>query len=115
MPPNTPAAENPISIGRNTYAIFENRFANTYIEDVVSIFKKPFFTIKSSAFMIPIRNPEATMAGMIGTKISPKVFINLWNTFVLAAAAAFASSFVAPDIPATFINSSYTLSTVPVP
>ena len=65
--------------------------------------------------MIPIRNPEATMAGMIGTKISPNVFINLWNIFVLAAAADFAYSFVAPDIPATFINSSYTLSTVPVP
>ena len=41
----------------------------------LSIFKNPLFTIKFRASIIPIKKPLATMAGIIGTKISPNVLI----------------------------------------
>ena len=64
---------------------------------------------------MPIKNPLATMAGIIGTKISPSVLIALLKIFCCAAAACFTSAFVAADRPDTCKNSSYTLFTVPVP
>ena len=36
------------------------------------MFKNPLFTMKLSASMMPMRKPEATMAGMMGTKMSPR-------------------------------------------
>ena len=55
------------------------------------------------------------MAGIMGTNTSPSALIALWNGFPFFAAACFTSSFDAAVIPATAINSSYTLFTVPVP
>ena len=46
-----------------------------YTELEVSIFRNPLFTIKFKASIIPIKNPLATMAGIMGTKISPNVLI----------------------------------------
>ena len=43
--------------------------------------------------MIPIKKPLATMAGMIGTKISPSSLIARMNQFCFSAAASFASAF----------------------
>ena len=71
--------------------------------------------MKSSAFIIPIRKPLATMAGIIGTKISPNSLMAFINQFCFSAAASFASAFVLAVIPAIAINSSNTLFTVPVP
>ena len=71
--------------------------------------------IKSSEFMIPIKKPLATMAGIIGTKISPSSLIARMNQFCFSAAASFASAFELAVIPAMSINSANTLFTVPVP
>ena len=71
--------------------------------------------MKFSASMIPIRNPLATIAGMIGTKMSPNVLIACLYQGCFAAAAAFTSSLLAPVRPDTARNSSYTLFTTPVP
>ncbi len=79
------------------------------------MFRKPLLTMKVNASMIPIRKPLATIAGIIGTKTSPKVLIARLNRFCLAAAAALASSFDAAVRPEMAINSSYTLFTTPVP
>ena len=65
--------------------------------------------------MIPIKKPLATMAGMIGTKISPNSLMAFINQFCFSVAASFASAFVLAVIPAIAINSSNTLFTVPVP
>ena len=54
--------------------------------------------------MIPIRKPLATIAGMMGTKISPKSLMALINTFCCLAAAALASAFVLAVMPAMAIN-----------
>ena len=43
---------------------------------------------------MPIRKPEATMAGMMGTKMSPSVLMACWYQGALAAAACLTSSFV---------------------
>ena len=56
--------------------------------------------MKSSEFMIPIRKPLATMAGIIGTKMSPSSLIALRNIFCCLAAASFASAFVLAVMPA---------------
>ena len=81
----------------------------------VSMFRKPLFTMKFNASMIPIRNPLATIAGMIGTKISPSVLMACLYQGCFAVAAAFASSVLAPVNPEMLKNSSYTLFTTPVP
>ncbi len=73
------------------------------------------FTIKFKDSIIPIKKPLATIAGIIGTKISPNVLIALLNKFVCAVAAAFTSSLVLAVSPEIAINSSYTLFTIPVP
>ena len=75
----------------------------------------PLLIMKSSEFMIPIRKPLATMAGIIGTKMSPSSLIALRNIFCCLAAASFASAFVLAVMPAIEMNSSNTLFTVPVP
>ena len=93
----------------------ENRLANTYKELEVSIFKKLLLTIKSSEFIIPMRKPLATMAGIMGTNISPKILIIYWNIFPCFAACFFNSSVLLAPILPSFINSSYTLLTSPVP
>lgn len=62
-----------------------------------------------------LRVPEATMAGMMGTKISPSVLMARWYHGALEAAACLTSSLLAPVIPARAVNSSYTLFTMPVP
>ena len=65
--------------------------------------------------MIPIRNPLATMAGMIGTKMSPRSLIALINIFCFCTAASLASALELAVTPETAMNSSKTLLTVPVP
>ena len=81
----------------------------------MSIFRNPLFTMKFRASMIPMRNPLATMAGMIGTKMSPSVLMACLYHGCFAVAAAFASSVLAPVRPEMLKNSSYTLLTTPVP
>ena len=71
--------------------------------------------MKSREFMIPIRKPLATIAGMIGTKMSPRSLTALINMFCFCAAASFASALELAVIPAMEMNSSNTLLTVPVP
>ena len=56
--------------------------------------------------MMPIKKPDATIAGMIGTKISPNVFIARWNQLPLAAPYALASSLLTAAAPDCAINSS---------
>ena len=76
---------------------------------------KPLFIMKSKEFMIPMRKPLATIAGMMGTKMSPRSLIALMKTFCFCAAASFASALELAVIPASEMNSSKTLLTVPVP
>ena len=63
----------------------------------------------------PMSKPLATMAGMMGTKISPKVLMARLYQGALDAAAFFTSSLEPPSIPAMETSSSYTLFTAPVP
>ena len=93
----------------------EKIFANTYTEPVVSMVRKLLLTMKFNASMMPIRKPEATMAGMMGTKMSPRVLMARWYQGARAAAACFTSSLLPPSMPASRIKASYTLFTVPVP
>ena len=72
----------------------------------MSIFRKPLFTMKFSASIMPMRKPLATMAGMMGTKISPRHLMARLKIFCLAAAAALTSSLVAAVRPEMAINSS---------
>ena len=66
---------------------------------------------KLSSYMEQI----STIAGMIGTKISPSVLISLCTGFALEAATFFSSSLLLSETPAIRMNSSYTLLTIPVP
>ena len=66
----------------------------------------PLLIRKFNDSIIPIRKPDATIAGMIGTKMSPSVLIKRWKGFPLLAASFLTSSFVAAEIPAIAINSS---------
>ena len=68
--------------------------------------RKPLLTMKFSASMMPMRKPDATMAGMMGTKMSPRVLMARWYHGALAAAACLTSSFVAPVMSASAVNSS---------
>ena len=63
----------------------------------------------------PMSRPEATMAGMMGTKTSPSALMARWKGLAFCAAACLTSSFEAAETPASLMNSSYTLLTVPVP
>ena len=54
--------------------------------------------------MIPIKNPLATMAGIIGTKISPRSLIARINQFCFCTAASFASALELAVTPAISIN-----------
>ena len=94
LAPNTFAPEKPIRTGRKTYAVLENIFASTNSALSVDRFRYPLLIIKFSDSMMPIRKPDATIAGMIGTKMSPSVLINRWNGFPFCAAAALTSSLV---------------------
>ena len=40
--------------------------------------RKPLLTMKFRASMMPMRKPDATMAGMMGTKMSPRVLMARW-------------------------------------
>ncbi len=65
--------------------------------------------------MIPMSMPEATIAGMIGTKTSERTLMAAMNLFWFWAAASLTSALLAAVMPPWLMNSSYTLSTVPVP
>ena len=75
----------------------------------------PLLIMKSREFMMPIRKPLATIAGIMGTKMSPRSLIARMSTFCLRAAASLASAFVLAVMLPMSINSSNTLFTVPVP
>ena len=66
----------------------------------------PYLGAVIGMIMIPIKNPLATIAGMIGTKISPSVLISLCIGLALDAATFLSSSLLLSDIPAIWINSS---------
>ena len=76
---------------------------------------KPLLTMNLSDSIMPIRKPDATIAGMIGTKMSPRVLIARWNQLPFCAACALASSLLTADAPDCAMNCSNTLLTVPVP
>ena len=110
FPPKTLAALTATITGRNANAV------------LATISRKPYQSVSANdgqtlprASTTPIKRPDATMAGRIGTKTSPIDFSALFHAGCCAAAAAFTSSLVAADIPVTARNSSYTLLTVPVP
>lgn len=108
--PNTFAALTAISIGRNVSVAFENISSSVY---------RWLSAILGNALERPPNSPHsrpvATIAGMIGTNTSPSVLIPLLYQGDFAAAAFFTSSFEAASIPASCMNSAYTLLTVPVP
>ena len=70
-----------IKIGKKIYAALLNIFKNTNQDALVLIDKKPLLTQNIIASVSPIMRPHATMAGIIGTKISPKTFIICFNLF----------------------------------
>ena len=111
LPPKTRAAEKPMRICRNTKDALENVWIRMYQELVSSA--PPTALLMPS--VRPMSRPEATMAGMMGTKTSPSALMARWNGLALAAAAALASSFELAEMPARAMNSSKTLLTVPVP
>ena len=65
--------------------------------------------------MMPMSMPDATMAGMMGTKTSERTLMARWRALPLLAAASFASSLDAADTPDWAMKASKTLLTVPVP
>lgn len=65
--------------------------------------------------MMPMSMPDATMAGMMGTKTSERTLMARWKTLPCLAASSFASALLTAVMPPWLMNSSYTLSTVPVP
>ena len=56
--------------------------------------------------MIPSSRPEATMAGMMGTKTSPSTLIARIKMFCCCAAASLTSALVAASTPLSAMNSS---------
>ena len=74
--------------------------------------KKPFAV---SMEWIPINKPPATIAGMIGTKISAKPFTKRCNKFWLPDAASATSALLTSPIPSNLVSSAWTLFTVPEP
>ena len=65
--------------------------------------------------LMPIRRPEATSAGRIGTNTSARVFKSFCTGFIFFAACFFSSSFVISVMFAILMNSAYTWFTIPVP
>ena len=99
-----------IRIGSIASAALENMLSSSY--QLLSAIPSMAFERPPSN---PFKRPLATIAGMIGTKTSPRVFIALKKKFCFDAAACFTSSLVASETPASCMNSAYTLFTVPVP
>ena len=67
------------------------------------------------ALMMPMSMPDATMAGMMGTNTSESTLMARMKPFCCWAAASLASALLAAEMLPCLQNSSYTLSTVPVP
>ena len=63
----------------------------------------------------PINKPPATIAGIIGTKISDNIFTNFWNGFICLDDLSLTSEVVDASFPVIFSNSLNTLFTVPEP
>ncbi|CAC6980946.1 Uncharacterised protein [Staphylococcus aureus] len=63
----------------------------------------------------PINKPPATMAGIIGTKISESIFTNRCTGFIFLADCALTSEVVDASFPVNFSSSLNTLLTVPDP
>lgn len=75
-------------ICRNVNAVLETRFRIWYQALLVSSVMKPLVSMKERALMMPSNRPEATMAGMMGTKTSPRSLIARMNGLVCCCAAA---------------------------
>ena len=94
-------------ICRNVNAVLETRFRIWYQALLVSRLMKPLVSMKLSALMMPSSRPEATMAGMMGTKTSPRSLIARMNGLVCcSAAAALTSALVAAVMWPSAMNSS---------
>ena len=67
-------------VKRNRFIFLNKDLSCLLYTSLVSMFRKPLLTIKFSASIMPIKKPEATMAGMMGTKISPSAvsYTHLW-------------------------------------
>ena len=74
--------------------------------------KKP---LAVSILWIPISKPPATIAGIIGTKISAKPFTKRCIKFWLLPAASATSALLTSPIPSNLVSSAWTLFTVPEP
>ena len=108
LPPNTRAEESATSTGRDTKAVPDTIFKKLN----QSAAAKAGITLPSASRM-PVSRPAATMAGRMGTNTSPSVFTSRCGSGSTGAVHFCAAG--APGRPDSFINSSYTRFTVPVP
>ena len=97
--PKILAAEKPISTGRKVNPALENRFtisAKSLIAGTASTSDFPGINIPWAVriLLIPIKRPDATRAGKMGTNTSARVFNSFWTGFIFFAACCFNSSLV---------------------
>ena len=116
-PPNFLNADQHTSTGRNPNAVSVKICVNC--KNCCGIASDEVPKKESSASCVrnprsPMKSPVATMTGMIGTNTSANTRISCCNLFPRFAAAAACSFLDDPSIP-SFITSSYTLFTIPVP
>ena len=74
--------------------------------ELVSTLMMPLVFMKLMALMMPKSKPEATMAGMMGTKMSPRTLMAFMKGFCCSAAASLASSLEAAVMWPSEMNSS---------
>ncbi len=123
LAPNTLAALKPISTGRNTNAALAKRLIIAARSAIAGHWPIRFSSSASqghrpgwaSRLNRPIIRPEATSAGISGTKMSESVLTARWAGFMCAAAAFLTSSMLASWMWVSAAISSCTLLTVPGP
>ena len=94
-------------ICRNVKAVLETRFRIWYHALSVWSVMKPLASMNDRALMMPRSRPEATMAGMMGTKTSPRSLMARMRGLVCCcAAASLASALVAAEMCPRAMNSS---------
>ena len=123
LAPNTFAALKPIRTGRNTKAALANMMIIDARSAIAGHWPIRFSSSSShghrpgwaSRLYRPIIRPEATSAGISGTKMSESVFTARCAGFMCAAAAFLTSSMEASWMLVSLASSSCTLLTVPGP
>ena len=115
FPPNFLVALNPISTGRKVKGAFAKVLmaeASPCHMGYSSIIDCPFTSGDVRRLLSPIRRPPATIAGMMGTKMSLSILMKRWTTFPFPS--SFSSGF-SSNVPSCFCTSSQTIFTIPEP